>query len=67
MMREYIVFHKDAPTKHWYSVSAPSKRVARYCAMNLYEHEYSGGSNDYKDWVAKRFDGNQITPIEEVF
>lgn len=66
MMREYLVYHKDAPTKHWYQISAPSKRIARWCAMNVFAHEYCGTPR-IQDWVAKRFDGKNLMPVEEVF
>ena len=41
-MREYIVVLKSNPFKHWYHVEAPSKRIARWCAFNMFRNEYCG-------------------------
>ena len=55
-MKEYIVVLKSDPTKHWYSVDAPSKRVARWCAFNMFQNEYCGPAlkpSDFKAYPAK--------------
>lgn len=58
-MKEYIVVLKSNPTKHWYSVEAPSKRIARWCALNMFQNECCGGpflslkANDFKVYSSK--------------
>ena len=55
-MKEYIVVLKSDPTKHWYSVDAPSRRIARWCALNMFQNEYCGPTikaNDFKAYPAK--------------
>lgn len=50
-MKEYIVVLKSDPTEHCYSVDAPSRRVARWCALNMLQNEYCGPAlkaNDFK-------------------
>lgn len=50
-MKEYIVVLKSNPTEHWYSVDAPSQRVACWCALNMFQNEYCGSAlkvNDFK-------------------
>ena len=49
----YIVTAKDNPDL-WYEVDAPSKRVAKWCAVNLYDHEYCGKRRTTRDFTAKR-------------
>lgn len=65
-MKEYIVVLKSDPTEHWYSVDAPSRRVARWCALNMLQNEYCGPTlkaNDFKAYPAK---GKTINNIKEV-
>lgn len=52
-MKEYIVTYKHNPTKVWYEISAPSKRIARWCAFNIFQHEYAG-SIKVSDFKASR-------------
>lgn len=55
-MKEYIVVLKSDPTEHWYSVDAPSRRIARWCALNMFQNEYCGlalKANDFKAYPAK--------------
>lgn len=55
-MKEYIVVLKSDPTEHWYSVDAPSRRVACWCALNMLQNEYCGPAlkaNDFKAYSAK--------------
>lgn len=66
-MREYIVVLKSNPTKHWYSVDAPSRRVARWCALNMFQNEYCGPAlkaNDFKAYPAKWKAINDIKEME---
>jgi hypothetical protein len=56
-MREYIVVLKSDPYKHWYSVDALSKRVARWCALNMFQNEYCGPKlkpRDFKAYTVKQ-------------
>lgn len=56
-MKEYIIVLKSDPAEHWYSVDAPSRRVARWCALNMFQNEYCGPAlkaNDFKAYPAKR-------------
>ena len=55
-MKEYIVVLKSDPTKYWYNVDAPSRRIARWCALNMFQNEYCGLGfkvNDFKAYPAK--------------
>ena len=55
-MKEYIVVLKSDPTKHWYYVDAPSRRIARWCALNMFQNEYCGPilkANDFKAYPAR--------------
>lgn len=38
-MKEYTVFYKHNVAKY-YTVEAPSKRVAKWAALNLFGHDY---------------------------
>ena len=56
-MKEYIVVLKSDPAEHWYSVDAPSRRIARWCALNMFQNEYCSPAlkpNDFKAYPAKR-------------
>ena len=56
-MKEYIVVLKSNPTEYWYSVDAPSKRIARWCALNMFQNDYYGPAlkvNDFKAYPAGR-------------
>jgi hypothetical protein len=57
-MKEYIVVLKSDPTTPWYSVDAPSKRVARWCALNMFQNEYTGCVT-IKDFKAYKIYGGQ--------
>lgn len=53
-VKTYIVTAKDNPDL-WYEVDAPSKRVAKWCAVNLFDHQYFGGKRrTIRDFTAKR-------------
>lgn len=52
-VKTYIVTAKDNPDL-WYEVDAPSKRVAKWCAVNLYDQEYCGKRRTIRDFIAKR-------------
>jgi hypothetical protein len=52
-MKLYIVYLKSAPTKHWYSVEAPNRRIARWCGYNLFCNEYLGEVS-LRDFGVKR-------------
>ena len=41
-MKSYKVSVKNKPHVFYY-VDAPSRRVARWCALNLYDNEYLDG------------------------
>lgn len=41
-MKSYKVIIKNSPDVYYY-VDAPSRRIARWCALNLYDNEYHGG------------------------
>lgn len=47
--KEYKVCLKKDPNI-WYSVEAPSKRIALWCGYNLFQNEYLGMVNK-KDFV----------------
>lgn len=57
-MKLYTVYLKSAPTKHWYSVEAPNKRIARWCGYNLFQNEYLGGNVSIRDFKVKRDEGD---------
>lgn len=40
-MKQYTVFYKRNVTMY-YIVEAPSKRIAKWAALNLFNHEYCG-------------------------
>jgi hypothetical protein len=66
-MKEYIVVLKSDPAEHWYSVDAPSRRVARWCALNMFQNEYCGPAlkvNDFKAYPAKWKAINNIKEME---
>ena len=52
-VKTYIVTAKDNPDL-WYEVDAPSKRVAKWCAVNLYDREYCCKRRTIKDFIARR-------------
>lgn len=55
-MKEYTVVLKIDLTEYQYSVDAPSKRVARWCALNMFQNEYCGPAlkpSDFKVYPAK--------------
>jgi hypothetical protein len=65
-MKEYIVVLKSDPTQYWYSVDAPSKRVACWCAFNVLQNEYCNSifkPSDFKAYPAK---WTMIKNIEEI-
>ena len=64
-MKEYIVVLKSDPFKHWYSVDAPSKRVARWCAFNMFQNEYCGRVT-VKDFKAYPSNWKTAKTLEEV-
>ena len=51
--KTYIVTAKDNPDL-WYEVDAPSKRVAKWCAVNLYDRECFGKRRTTRDFIAER-------------
>lgn len=51
-MKKYIVVLKYYPQKYWYSVDAPSKRVACWCALNMFQNEYGGAPFKLSDFKA---------------
>ena len=62
-MKEYIVVLKSNPSEHFYSVDAPSKRVARWCALNMFQNEYCGPAlkpRDFKAYTVKEAKGLEI-------
>jgi hypothetical protein len=62
-MKEYIVVLKSDPAEHWYSVDAPSRRVARWCALNMFQNEYCGPAlkvNDFKAYPAAKYTKRSI-------
>lgn len=65
-MREYIVVLKSNPKKYWYSVEAPSGRVARWCAFNIFQNEYCGLELKPRDFKAYRAKWKKIKDIEEM-
>lgn len=57
-MKEYIVVLKSDPDKYWYSIEAPSKRIARWCAINLFQNEYCGSAlkiGDFKAYPSNKY------------
>ena len=55
-MKEYIVVLKSNPTEYQYSIDAPSRRIARWCALNMFQNEYCGPTlkvNNFKAYPAK--------------
>lgn len=64
-MREYTVVLKSNPTEHWYSVDAPSGRVARWCALNMFQNEYCGPILKPRDFKAYRSKYKVIKDIKE--
>jgi hypothetical protein len=53
IIKTYIVTAKDNPDL-WYEVDAPSKRVAKWCAVNLYNQGYYGKRRTIRDFIARR-------------
>lgn len=55
-MKEYIVVWKSNPVKYLYYVNAPSRRIACWCALNMYiQDEYCSPIpkvNDFKAYPA---------------
>ena len=51
-MKEYIVVLKSDPDKYWYYVDAPSRRIARWCALNMFQNEYCGPTLKATDFKA---------------
>lgn len=52
MTKTYIVYPKHAPSL-WYEIDAPTKRVAKWCGLNVIQTNYCGCYR-VKDMVARR-------------
>ncbi len=66
-MKEYIVVLKSNPTKYWYSIEAPSKRIARWCAFNIFQNEYCGSEIKPHDFKAYSSKWTTIDNIKELY
>lgn len=54
MIKTYIVYPKNKPD-FWFEVDAPTKRVAKWCGLNVIQASYCCAYT-VKDLVAKRSD-----------
>ena len=52
MSKTYIVYPKRHPDL-WYEIDAPTKRVAKWCGLNVIQSNY-GCNYTVRDMVAKR-------------
>lgn len=52
MIKTYIVYPKGEPDL-WYEIDAPTKRVAKWCGLNVIQTNYCGGYS-IKDIVVRR-------------
>lgn len=52
MSKTYIVHPKGA-SDLWYEIDAPSKRIAKWCGLNVIQANY-GCNYTVKDMIAKR-------------
>lgn len=52
MIKTYVVYPKSSPDL-WYEIDAPTKRVAKWCGLNVIQTNYCG---DYsiKDMTVRR-------------
>ena len=52
-VQTYRVHLKEQPSYYYY-IEAPSKRIAKWCAAAIFEHEYTCCKKG-KDFKAKRY------------
>ena len=55
MPKTYIVYPKSHPDL-WYEIDAPTKRIAKWCGLNVIQSSY-GCSYTVKDMAVKRRKG----------
>lgn len=55
MIKRYIVYPKANPDL-WYEIEAPTRRIAKWCGLNVIKANYCCGYTK-RDMVVKRYRG----------